>query len=177
VSPGAAAALDAWLELLASWSLHANLTGARSPEARVRILVAPVVPVAPTVKAGLLLDVGAGSGSPGLALAVLRPDLPATLLEPRARRWAFLLEAARTVGRPEIEVRRQRHLDYDGPPGQTLTLRALRVPGPELAPLVVPGGSVLVFGVALREPRPLVPEPPGAFPPGLHAYRRPSCST
>jgi 16S rRNA G527 N7-methylase RsmG len=37
-----------------------------------------------------VLDVGSGNGLPGLPLAILRPDLMVTLLEPRGRRVAFL---------------------------------------------------------------------------------------
>lgn len=40
-----------------------------------------------------VVDVGSGSGLPGLALAVARPDLAVTLVEPLARRTAFLTEA------------------------------------------------------------------------------------
>ena len=94
-------------------------------------------------------------------LAVLRPDLPAVLLEPRQRRWAFLREAARAVGRPDVDVRADRHDGYDGPPAQTVSLRALALPLAELAPLVAPGGRVLVWGApppddasSLAEPTP-----------------------
>jgi 16S rRNA (guanine527-N7)-methyltransferase len=111
----------------------------------VRLLVADVLPAAPLPEAGSLLDVGSGNGSPGLVLALVRDDLEVTLLEPRARRWAFLREAARAAGR-SVRVLRLRHDGYGGPPARTVTLRALAVPLAELAPLVVPGGRVVVFG-------------------------------
>ena len=85
-----------------------NLTGARTAEERVAILVAPSAGVG-RPGPGLLLDLGSGNGSPGLVLAALRPDLPVTLLEPRQRRWAFLREAARATGRADVDVRRCRH--------------------------------------------------------------------
>jgi 16S rRNA (guanine527-N7)-methyltransferase len=133
--------------------------------------------VAPALEAGPILDVGAGNGSPGLVLAALRPDLPVTLLEPRRRRWAFLREAARAMGRGSVDVRRERHADYAGPAARTLTLRALRLPGPELVPLVVPGGRILVFGGRLAALGPLRPDPSAGSLPGISAYRRPPCST
>ena len=68
------------------------------------------------------------------------------LLEPRARRWAFLREAARAAGRPEVETLRLRHDQYAGPAGRTLTLRAVALALPALAGLVEPGGRLLVFG-------------------------------
>lgn len=39
-----------------------------------------------------VIDVGSGAGLPGIPLALLRPDLRVTLLEPLLRRSAFLVE-------------------------------------------------------------------------------------
>lgn len=123
-----------------------NLTGARTPTDRVRMLVAPVLPVQALPEAGSLLDVGTGNGSPGLVLALLRQDLEVTLLEPRTRRWAFLREAVRCSGGPSVRVLRVRHDEFPGPPVRTVTLRALALPLPALAPLVEPGGRVVFLG-------------------------------
>lgn len=128
-------------------------------------MVAPVVRAASVPAPGRLIDVGSGNGSPGLVLALLRDDLRVVLLEPRARRWAFLREAARAAGRPEVDTLRLRHDQYVGPPARTVTLRALALPLPELAGLVEAGGRVLVFGgkptaaapFRLEETRPLGP--------------------
>jgi 16S rRNA (guanine527-N7)-methyltransferase len=150
-----------------------NLTGARGPAERVRLLVEPVLPLLPLLAPGRLLDVGSGNGSPGLVLALLRPELEVTLLEPRARRWAFLREAARAAGRPEISVLRLRHDAYPGPPAQTLTLRALALPLSELSGLVAEGGRVLVLGRPPKGGPPFVAE--GSSRASLHVFRR--CST
>jgi len=128
-----------------------NLTGARTPAERVRLLVGEVLPAAEVPAPGRLLDIGSGNGSPGLVLALLRPDLRVTLLEPRQRRWAFLREAARAAG-ADVEVRRQRHDEYAGPRAATVTLRGLGLDLGAIASLVAPGGGVLVFG------RPRAPE-------------------
>jgi 16S rRNA (guanine527-N7)-methyltransferase len=164
----AAAGLEAWLDLLARWNRQTNLTGLRTPKERVRVLLEPALAAAAFLEAGTLLDVGSGGGSPGLALALLRPDLETVLLEPRGRRWAFLREACRAAGREDIQVLRQRHDEYRGPAVQNLTLRALRLACPELAPLVRPGGQILFFGRPGPCQRPFVPEP---GPPGLARYR------
>src|SRR6185503_3314996 len=142
----AAEPLARYLDLLAAWSARVNLSGARTAAERVATLVAPVVPVAALPESGRLIDVGSGNGSPGLVLALLRPDLRVTLLEPRLKRWAFLREAARAAGRPEVEVLRQRHDEYDGPAARTVTVRALALPPAALAALAEPGGRLLVFG-------------------------------
>ena len=141
----------------------------------MELLVAPVLPLLPYLAPGRVLDVGSGNGSPGLILAFLRPDLPVTLLEPRARRWAFLREAARAGGRPDVEVLRLRHDAYPGPPVQTVTLRAVSVPLGELGGLVVEGGRVLVLGRPPLPGAPFEPEGEGKTGPSLHVFRR--CST
>jgi 16S rRNA (guanine527-N7)-methyltransferase len=138
--------LARYLDLLALWSTRANLTGARTPAERVWRLVAPVLPAAALPPAGPLIDVGSGSGSPGLVLALVRPDLEVTLLEPRQKRWAFLREAVRAAGRPDVVVRRERHDQFPGPPALTATLRALALPLADLAGLVVQDGRVVFFG-------------------------------
>ncbi len=164
--------LAAYLDTLAVWSRRVNLTGARSAAERVGLLVADVLPAAPLPEPGTLLDVGSGNGSPGLVFALLRDDLEVTLLEPRARRWAFLREAARAAGRA-VRVLRLRHDDYPGPPARTLTLRALALPLPEIAGLVLPGGRVVVLGRPPRAGGPFVETGEGAgLPGGVSVYRR-----
>jgi 16S rRNA (guanine527-N7)-methyltransferase len=167
--PASVERLAAYLDLLAAWNERTNLTGARTAEARFDLLVRPVVPVAARLSPGTLLDIGSGNGSPGLVLAALRADIAVTLLEPRTRRWAFLREAARGMGLA-VDVRRERHDEYSGPPARTVTVRALRLPAGDLAALAVPGGDVLVFGAA----PPAHPDLVSAAAPaaGVHAYRR-----
>jgi 16S rRNA (guanine527-N7)-methyltransferase len=138
-----------YLDLLASWEVRVNLTAARDADERVALLVAEVAPAAALLApASRLIDVGSGNGSPGLVLALLRPDVSTTLLEPRLKRWAFLREAVRAVGRPEVEVRRERHDAYRGTPADVVTLRGLALPLGELRPLVGRGGRIVVFGGA-----------------------------
>lgn len=45
-----------------------------------------------------VVDVGSGAGLPGIPLAVLRPDLDITLLEPLLRRHTFLTETVDDLG-------------------------------------------------------------------------------
>lgn len=161
--------LRAYLDLLADWQARVNLTGARDAAQRLATLIAPVLPLGPRLAPGRLVDVGSGNGSPGLVLALLRPDLEARLLEPRLKRWSFLREAARAAGRPDVQVLRARHDADPGPPAEQVTLRALRLPPGELLSLLLPGGRLYVLGA-----------PPAADPgfeveeagPGLSVLRR-----
>ncbi len=53
---------------------------------------------------GRLLDIGSGAGFPGLALKLIAPDLQVVLLEPIAKKRAFLKEASRSCGFRAIQV-------------------------------------------------------------------------
>lgn len=110
------------------------------------MLVDPVLGFHAPRREGTLIDVGSGNGSPGLILAALMPERPVILLEPRARRWAFLREAARVMELPSVRVERARHDAWSGPKGSTVTLRALALAPSALRPMVAPGGDLLYFG-------------------------------
>ncbi|MGH3327586.1 MAG: 16S rRNA (guanine(527)-N(7))-methyltransferase RsmG [Streptomycetales bacterium] len=56
----------------------------------------------------LVWDVGSGAGLPGIALAIARPDLRVTLLEPLLRRTRFLAECVADLGLDNATIRRER---------------------------------------------------------------------
>jgi 16S rRNA (guanine527-N7)-methyltransferase len=53
-------------------------------------------------------DVGSGAGLPGLCLAIARPDLDITLIEPLERRIIWLDEVIEDLGIENVDVRRGR---------------------------------------------------------------------
>jgi 16S rRNA (guanine527-N7)-methyltransferase len=62
-----------------------------------------------------VIDVGSGAGLPGIPLAVLRPDLRITLLEPLLRRITFLVEAVSELELTErVDVVRDRAEHHTG---------------------------------------------------------------
>jgi 16S rRNA (guanine527-N7)-methyltransferase len=99
-----------------------------------------------------VVDVGSGAGLPGIVLAVARPDLSIILVEPLARRTAFLSEAVTALGLAStVTVVRGRAEDVvDGPPAgaDVVTARAVaaldRLAGWCL-PLVRTGGRLLAL--------------------------------
>jgi 16S rRNA G527 N7-methylase RsmG len=163
--------LAAYLACLDVWAARTNLTGARTARDRVTLLVAGIAPLAPHLLNGSVLDIGSGNGSPGLVLAALRPELPVVLLEPRQRRWAFLRDAARAMGRPDVGVLRQRHDEYSGPAVLNLVVRAVALPLSELWPLTAPGGQVIQIG-RVPDPTGTAFESPEALGGGAVRYRR-----
>ena len=109
--------------------------------------IASLVPVAARV-----VDVGSGAGLPGIPLALARPDLTVTLLEPLARRVAFLTECVRRLGLERVTVVRGR-AEEDSIRRQlggadVVTARAV-APLDKLAgwclPLLRPGGLLLAM--------------------------------
>jgi 16S rRNA (guanine527-N7)-methyltransferase len=65
------------------------------------------------VEGAMVADVGSGAGLPGIPLALLRPDLQLTLIEPLLRRSTFLEEAVRDLGLSDrVEVVRVRAEDH-----------------------------------------------------------------
>ena len=63
-----------------------------------------------------VVDVGSGAGLPGIVLAMARPDLSVILVEPLARRTAFLSEAVASLGLARTTVVRARAEDLRGRP-------------------------------------------------------------
>ena len=66
-------------------------------------LLAELIPPDATV-----CDIGSGAGLPGLVLAIARPDLRVTLVEPLLRRTTFLEEVAAALELSSVEVVRGR---------------------------------------------------------------------
>jgi 16S rRNA (guanine527-N7)-methyltransferase len=95
-------------------------------------------------------DVGSGAGLPGIVLAIARPDLTVTLVEPLARRTAFLSEVVSDLALPNVTVVRARAEEAAGtlPPADVVTARAV-APLDRLAkwslPLVRIGGRLLAL--------------------------------
>jgi len=92
-------ALDAFWRLLLLWNARINLTGASTVEQLVGEHLPDSLAMARLVPAGAhVLDVGSGGGLPAIPFGLLRPDARLTLVEPRAKRSAFLRTAVRESG-------------------------------------------------------------------------------
>jgi len=99
-----------------------------------------------------VIDVGSGAGLPGIVLAIARPDLVVTLIEPLARRTAFLDEVVRDLDLADrVEVLRGRAEEALGgrvDPADVVTARAV-APIDRLAgwclPLLRVGGRLLAL--------------------------------
>ena len=87
-----------------------------------------------------LVDVGSGSGVPGLVFALLRPGQRVTLVEPLAKRSAFLRSASIALGLKNVEVERSRWPLATVTPGSQVVSRAV-FPVPEWPRAAAGGGE------------------------------------
>ncbi|MGH9351915.1 MAG: 16S rRNA (guanine(527)-N(7))-methyltransferase RsmG [Terriglobia bacterium] len=103
------AQLSTYLNLLMRWNEKINLTAIRTPEECVtRHFAESILLACHEQLGGRLLDIGSGAGFPGLALKIVFPELGVTLLEPVAKKRAFLKEVTRSCGFSGVEVRQER---------------------------------------------------------------------
>jgi 16S rRNA (guanine527-N7)-methyltransferase len=95
------AALQAFVALVQTWNAKIDLTAARTHEALADVMLADALVMADDafVASGAhLLDVGSGAGGPAIPLAIVRPDVRVTMVEPLGKRVAFLRTAVGTLG-------------------------------------------------------------------------------
>jgi len=110
-----------------------------------------------------VVDIGSGAGLPGIVLAMMRPELTITLLEPMERRCRFLSGCVAELGLANASVLRGRAEDV-ALRADVATARAV-APLDRLAQLAVrvvrPGGLVLAIkgqtaDAELRKARPVL---------------------
>lgn len=99
-------------------------------------------------KGAIVGDVGSGAGLPGIPLAIKRPDLEMTLIEPLLRRYNFLRETIDELGLgDQVRVERLRAEDCDEV-FDIVTCRAV-APLPKLlkwcTPLFFPDGQLVAL--------------------------------
>lgn len=104
----------AYADLLATDGVVRGLIGPReAPRLWERHLLncaalVQVLPEAEDDASTTVCDIGSGAGLPGLVLAIARPDLEVTLVEPLLRRTRFLDEVVEGLGLANVEIVRAR---------------------------------------------------------------------
>lgn len=105
VDPARKSDVRRWLDLLGQWNARIDLTAARGPDELHDLMIADAAVLAARIPEGArIVDVGSGAGAPGLALAILRPDLKITLVEPLKKRVAFLRTVIGSLDRRDVEL-------------------------------------------------------------------------
>ena len=101
--------IDKFLQLRSQWASTHNLSGPKAHHDPWLIDVNDAVALGLVLRKGLpLYDVGSGSGIPGLLLKLMFPDQEIVLVEPLAKRVAFLKTAIHKFKLKGITVIRRR---------------------------------------------------------------------
>ncbi|MFD5214136.1 16S rRNA (guanine(527)-N(7))-methyltransferase RsmG [Microbacterium sp. NPDC058345] len=156
VEPEPAVAAELFGERVA---LARRFTAALAAEGELRGLIGPLeLPrlwtrhilnsaIAAPLFSGSVADVGSGAGLPGLVLAIARPDVQWTLIEPMERRVAWLNEQVEALELDNVRVMRARAEDV-GLEFDIVTARAvsaMRTLVPITAPLVKDRGELVLL--------------------------------
>ena len=139
-----------YTELLATEGVLRGLIGPReAPRLWARHVLNSAVLAEAIPHASTVCDIGTGAGLPGLVVAIARPDVRMTLVEPLLRRTTFLNEVVGELGLDHVRVVRGRAEDLHGKETfDVVTSRAVapleRLLGWSM-PLVAPTGALVAM--------------------------------
>jgi 16S rRNA (guanine527-N7)-methyltransferase len=142
--------VEKYVALLATAGMERGLIGPREvPRLWERHILNSAVVADLIGRERKVIDLGSGAGLPGMAVAILRPDLSMVLLEPLLRRSQFLAEALETLQLRNVSCRRSRAEDVAGQVSADVVLARAVAPLDRLArwalPLLVDGGELLAI--------------------------------
>ncbi len=141
---------ERYTELLATEGVVRGLIGPReAPRLWDRHVLNSAVLADAVPEGSSVCDIGSGAGLPGLVLAIGRPDVTVTLVEPLARRTTFLDEVVAELGLSHVRVERARAEKLHGRATfDVVTSRAVaplnRLLGWSM-PLVAPTGALVAM--------------------------------
>jgi len=141
---------EAYVGSLATDGVVRGLIGPReAPRLWERHLLNCAVLTEVITEGAAVCDIGSGAGLPGLVLAIARPDLTVTLVEPLLRRATYLTEVSEQLNLANVEVVRARADELHGKRSfDVVTSRAVapleRLLGWSM-PLVAPQGQLLAM--------------------------------
>jgi 16S rRNA (guanine527-N7)-methyltransferase len=139
-----------YADLLATEGVLRGLIGPReAPRLWERHLLNSAVLAEAIPESASVCDIGTGAGLPGLVVAIARPDVRITLVEPLLRRTTFLEEVIADLGLDHVSVVRGRADDLHGQATfDVVTSRAVapleRLLGWSM-PLVAPEGALVAM--------------------------------
>ena len=106
--PGREEQIQRYAELLSSTGIERGLIGPKEGDRIWERHIANCIPITTIIPNGVRVgDIGSGAGLPGIVIALARPDLKVSLIEPLQRRVDFLNEVVAELAL-EVEVIRGR---------------------------------------------------------------------
>ena len=128
--------VERYAELLGTWGIERGLIGPKEGERIWDRHIANCIPVTTLIREGAsVVDIGSGAGLPGIVIALARPDLKVTLVEPLQRRVDFLNEVAEELSLPITVIRGKAESVKRS--FEVVTARAV-APLPKLLPMIWP---------------------------------------
>ena len=97
-----------WIELLQKWNQTYNLTAIKETEQIVCRLVVGSLAAIPYLHGNTVLDVGSGSGVPGIPLAIFAPQYRYTLIDSNGKKTRFLEHCRVSLTLPNVEIKQVR---------------------------------------------------------------------
>lgn len=120
-----------YMALLARWNLTYNLIADHGEDAILHLHVLDCLAAVPPLRrqlagrtAASLLDVGSGSGLPGLVVAIAHPDVDVTCVDRVGKKTAFVQQAASVLGLPNLRALNGRVEALSPSPFDVVTCRA-----------------------------------------------------
>ena len=115
-----------YLDLLAHWNKTYNLTAIREPREMLIKHLLDSLAMHRFFTQDNLADLGTGPGLPGIPLAIIRPEIPISLVESNGKKTRFLREVVRQLELPNIRVIESRAEAFAEPEKyQAITARAM----------------------------------------------------
>ena len=106
-----------FMALLLKWNKVFNLISRKESGAIVETHLLDSLSVLPYINGFRVIDVGSGSGLPGIPLAIMRPDCEFTLLDSNGKKGRFRTQAAIELGLKNITVVDTRAEQFDAGDG------------------------------------------------------------
>ncbi len=103
--PGQTDTIQRYADFLVGAGIERGLIGPREGERIWDRHIFNCLPITQLLPEGAsLFDIGSGAGLPGIVIALARPDVKVTLVEPLERRVEFLKEAVAAISSDLIEI-------------------------------------------------------------------------
>ena len=139
----------AYADLLATTAIERGLIGPKEAERIWDRHIENCIPLTTLLPEGdaTVADIGSGAGLPGVVIALARPRLKLTLIEPLQRRVEFLYEVIEQLKLKNVEVIRAKSENVKG--SYNFVVARAVAPLPRLIQstwhLIAPGGSLLAM--------------------------------
>jgi len=114
-----------YISLLQQWGKIHNLTASLKNEEIENNIIDSVYPLKFLNEFTSLADVGTGAGYPGMLLAIAKPDARVVLVEPRAKRVAFLNFVKSALKLENVYIEQKRIEDLQDDKFDIITSRAV----------------------------------------------------